>query len=65
MRIKNNSANDAYGVRLLLTEIGTKSDNLYYDQVTNVSEIPSHTEVDINIPIKASSNIEHKQHFSK
>ena len=65
VRIKNNSANDAYGVRLLLTEIGTKSDNLYYDQVTNVSEIPSHTEVDINIPIKASSNIEHKQHFFK
>ena len=65
VHIKNNSANDAYGVRLLLTEIGTKSDNLYYDQVTNVSKIPSYTETDVNIPIKASSNIEHKQHSFK
>lgn len=65
VRIKNNSANDAYGIKVLLTEIGTKSENLYYDQVVNVDKISSYTETDVNIPIKASSNIENKKHSFK
>ena len=65
VRIKNNSTNDAYGIKVLLTEIGARSDNLYYDQVVNVDKISSYTETDVNIPIKASSNIENKKHSFK
>ena len=39
--------------------------NLYYDQVVNVDKISSYTETDVNIPIKASSNIENKKHSFK
>ncbi len=62
VRIKNNSSNDAYGIKLLLTEKGSKSEHLQYEQITIVDKIPANSETDINIPIKASSSVENKLH---
>lgn len=62
VRVKNSSSNDAYGIKLLLTEKNNKSEYLQYEQITLVDRIPAYTESDINIPIKAASNTENKLH---